>query len=350
LEPQILVIATRVECVFAGAKMSVTTRSAPTSDSEYPYHLVYHDPNSEYRRHVSKSQPKVGSLNNVGYQPGGGNIKVANIHEKWDTTAKVGSLEKANYEPGGGNIKIYHDIGSEYRKRTTRAQPKVESLQKLPYIPSGGNVKVAEFREKYDVTPRIDTRNAGYTSRGGDKVIFHDHNAEYYKHTQRAQPMIGSMDKVNYVPGGGNTRVYQEKLQWKSLPKIGSLEKANYKPGGGMKQIYSDRPRWASDSKIGSLDNSRHQPQGGNVKIFNDKTEWNTSSKINSFENINYKPGYGYIFKENKYERNGVDYDKGLYKRKRWWEGMERQNNREILGFSNKPDSRKNSSESNTSR
>ncbi|XP_064643782.1 microtubule-associated protein 2-like [Lineus longissimus] len=301
--------------------MSLTTRSAPTpADSEYPYHLVYHDPNSEYRRHVNRSQPKVGSLDNVDHQPGGGNIKVANIPPRWDTTAKVGSLEKSNHEPGGGNVKIYHDYSSEYRKRTTRAQPKVGSLEKVAYVPGGGNVRVADIREKYDVTPRIEARNVGYTPRGGEKVIYHDYDAQYNKHTRRAQPMVGSLDRVNYVPGGGNTRVYKEKLQWNSLPKIGSLDNAHHRPGGGTKQVYSDRPRWASDSKIGSLDNAHHQPQGGNVKIYNDNPEWNTTSKIGSFDNINYRPGYGYIFKEKKYEKNGVDYDKGLYKRKRWWE------------------------------
>ena len=38
----------------------------------------------------------------------------------------------------------------------------------------------------------------------------------------------------NYVPGGGDKPIERRKLSWTSKAKIGSLEKANHRPGGGQ--------------------------------------------------------------------------------------------------------------------
>ena len=38
----------------------------------------------------------------------------------------------------------------------------------------------------------------------------------------------------NYVPGGGGKPIERRKLSWTSKAKIGSLEKANHRPGGGQ--------------------------------------------------------------------------------------------------------------------
>ncbi|RNA38044.1 microtubule-associated 4-like, partial [Brachionus plicatilis] len=82
-----------------------------------------------------------------------------------------------------------------------------------------------------------------------------------------AKSKIGSLEKYNYEPGGGQVSIESRPCNWEAKSKIGSLEKANYVPPGGNVKITNYKLNWQARSKIGSLEKANHTPLGGNVKI-----------------------------------------------------------------------------------
>lgn len=57
---------------------------------------------------------------------------------KWDAKPKVGSLDNATYTPGGGDKKI-ETVKLDFKN----AKPKVASKDNLKHQPLGGDVKVS---------------------------------------------------------------------------------------------------------------------------------------------------------------------------------------------------------------
>lgn len=46
---------------------------------------------------------------------------------------------------------------------------------------------------------------------------------------------VGSLDNINHTPGGGQKKIFNAKIDFKSKAssKVGSTEKLNHTPGGG---------------------------------------------------------------------------------------------------------------------
>ncbi|KRZ33514.1 Microtubule-associated protein 4 [Trichinella pseudospiralis] len=70
------------------------------------------------------------------------------------------------------------------------------------------------------------------------------------------------------------------KLEWNVKAKVGSLENAQHKPTTtGRVQIYNRKLNFKNaKSKIGSMDNIKHKPAGGNVKIFEQKVDFKSKA------------------------------------------------------------------------
>jgi hypothetical protein len=102
---------------------------------------------------------------------------------------------------------------------------------------------------------------------------------------------------VNYKPKESQVKIFSKKVEIKNVSsKIGSLEKANYVPSGGNVVIESKPVNWSAKAKIGSLEYaSKYTPQGGNVKIESRKLNWLGQSKIGSLKSANYQPGGGNV-------------------------------------------------------
>ncbi|XP_015918169.2 microtubule-associated protein tau-like [Parasteatoda tepidariorum] len=68
---------------------------------------------------LKEVKSKVGSLANIGHQPGGGKIKIFSekLNFRENAEAKVGSLDNADHVPGGGNVEII-DEKYYYSKKT----------------------------------------------------------------------------------------------------------------------------------------------------------------------------------------------------------------------------------------
>lgn len=106
---------------------------------------------------------------------------------------------------------------------------------------------------------------------------------------------------VNYKPKESQVKIFSKKVEIKNVSsKIGSLEKANYVPSGGNVVIENKPVNWSAKAKIGSLEYaSKYIPQGGNVKIESRKLNWSGQSKIGSLKCANYQPGGGNVKIEN---------------------------------------------------
>lgn len=55
-----------------------------------------------------QAKPKVGSLDNAAYRPGGGDKKIESVKLDFKDKAKpkVGSKENVKHQPGGGVVKV----------------------------------------------------------------------------------------------------------------------------------------------------------------------------------------------------------------------------------------------------
>ncbi|CAF0851382.1 unnamed protein product [Didymodactylos carnosus] len=96
--------------------------------------------------------PKVGSLANINYKPGGGNVVISGDKPKWTANAKVNSLQNANWSPPLPRIAVKSE------KLTWNAEPKIGSMANINYRPGGGSISIRDeqldFRDK--ATPRVD--------------------------------------------------------------------------------------------------------------------------------------------------------------------------------------------------
>ncbi|XP_075463273.1 microtubule-associated protein 2 isoform X3 [Ascaphus truei] len=92
---------------------------------------------------------KVGSIDNIKYQPKGGQIQISS--KKIDLshiTSKCGSLRNIRHRPGGGHVRI-ESVKLDFKEK---AHSKVGSLENARHIPGGGNIKIdsqkLHFREQ----------------------------------------------------------------------------------------------------------------------------------------------------------------------------------------------------------
>lgn len=126
--------------------------------------------------------PKVGSLDNLGHVPGGGDVKIHQESLHWIQKPKVGSLENIHYKPKRGFISIAND------RPIWRAKSKVGSFDNIKYQPKITQGKVLDRRLAWNSSPRV-----------------------------------GSLDNMGHVPGGGNVVIPRWRLRWKARSKVNSL-------------------------------------------------------------------------------------------------------------------------------
>lgn len=128
--------------------------------------------------------------------------------------------------------------------------------------------------------------NASHRASGGN-VKIEDRRLEW--------KTVGRTDarNPNYTPQGGNIKVESRRLAWNATSKVGSLNNAKHKAGGGEKKIFDQRMKVEGKSKVGSTDNMKHKAGGGNVKILHEKVEVKVESKVGSLANVKHKAGGG---------------------------------------------------------
>ncbi|XP_016339522.1 microtubule-associated protein 4-like isoform X1 [Sinocyclocheilus anshuiensis] len=165
-------------------------------------------PSSTPAPDIRNIRSKIGSTDNIKYQPGGGKVtvsqsrtdaqsspsketsqgKVQIVSKKLDyshVTSRLGSKDNIKHVPGGGNIQILSKK-VDLSKVTSKCGSKVN----IKHKPGGGDVK-------------IESR----------KVNFKD----------KAHPKVSSMDNVNHEPGGGRVKAEgaQETAEGSGAPSSG---------------------------------------------------------------------------------------------------------------------------------
>lgn len=164
---------------------------------------------------------------------------------------------------------------------------------------AGKRTPSASSKKKYG----IDSKNTSYKPGGGQVKIFDQ------KVQVKASPRI---DVGGKTPPGSSTSPRKESPRPKPTTpkgpapnvknvtsKIGSLQNASYTPKGGQVKIASKKTDYSSvSSRVGSTANMDHKPGGGEKKtgvkkIESHKLEFKAQSKVGSTDYITHKPGGG---------------------------------------------------------
>ncbi|XP_034028033.1 microtubule-associated protein 4 isoform X2 [Thalassophryne amazonica] len=151
------------------SSMSRTTRanSSTTTTTTTSTSRATARPTTAPAPDIRNARSKVGSTNNMKYQPGGGKItsashnsvaskemnqgKVQILNRKVDVskvTSKCGSKDNLKHKPGGGDVKIEsHKVNFKEKARS-----KVGSMDNVGHSPGGGNVKAEGAQETTEGT------------------------------------------------------------------------------------------------------------------------------------------------------------------------------------------------------
>ncbi|XP_046709669.1 microtubule-associated protein tau isoform X11 [Silurus meridionalis] len=156
-------------------------------------------------------RPKVGSTENIKYQPGGGRVQI--LDKKVDFSnvqARCGSKDNIKHIPGGGKVQIL-----DQKLDLTNVQARCGSKDNMKHTPGGGKVQI--------VHKKIDLSNV--------------------------QAKCGSKDNIHHKPGGGNIEIRSEKLEFKAQSKIGSLDNIGHVARGGQKRIETHKLMFREQAK-----------------------------------------------------------------------------------------------------
>ncbi|MBN3307915.1 MTAP2 protein, partial [Amia calva] len=125
---------------------------------------------------------KIGSTDNIKYQPKGGQIQILN--KKLDFShvqSKCGSKDNLKHTPRGGNVQI-----QTKKIDLSHVTSKCGSLANIRHKPGGGHVRIESV-----------------------KLDFKD----------KAQAKVGSLDNAHHVPGGGHIQIESHKLLFRETAR-----------------------------------------------------------------------------------------------------------------------------------
>ncbi|XP_034549921.1 microtubule-associated protein 2 [Notolabrus celidotus] len=185
-------------------------RTPPKSPATTPKQLrIINQPLPDFKNIKSK----IGSTENIKYQPKGGQIHILN--KKLDFShvlSKCSSQDNLKHSPRGRNVLI-PSVKLDY----SHVQSRCGSLDRRGYAAGGGNVQIQ--------SKKIDLSHV--TSK------------------------CGSLDNIHHRPGGGHVRIESVKLDFKdkAMAKVGSLDNAHHIPGGGRFMIESHRLAFRDHAK-----------------------------------------------------------------------------------------------------
>ncbi|XP_046709671.1 microtubule-associated protein tau isoform X13 [Silurus meridionalis] len=113
-------------------------------------------------------RPKVGSTENIKYQPGGGRVQI--FDQKLDFSnvqSKCGSKDNVKHVPGGGKVQIVHK-----KIDLSNVQAKCGSKDNIHHKPGGGNIEIRSEKLEFKAQSKIGSLdNIGHVARGGQKRI-----------------------------------------------------------------------------------------------------------------------------------------------------------------------------------
>ncbi|XP_041433578.1 microtubule associated protein 2 S homeolog isoform X8 [Xenopus laevis] len=163
--------------LFSEKKVAVL-RTPPKSPSTLKQIRIFHQPLPD----LKNIRSKVGSTDNIKYQPKGGQVKILN--EKIDYTSvqsRCGSKDNITHNAGGGQIQIVSK-----KIDLSHITSKCGSLKNIRHKPGGGHVRIESVKLDFK---------------------------------EKAQAKIGSLDNASHMPGGGNIKIDSQKLNFRDQAK-----------------------------------------------------------------------------------------------------------------------------------
>ncbi|XP_029463775.1 microtubule-associated protein 2 [Rhinatrema bivittatum] len=125
---------------------------------------------------------KIGSVDNIRYQPKGGQVKIQNRRIDFnDIQSRCGSKDNISHYPGGGNIQIVTK-----KIDLSHVTSKCGSLQNIHHRPGGGHVKIESVKLDFK---------------------------------EKAHAKVGSLENAHHMPGGGNIKIDSQKLHFREQAK-----------------------------------------------------------------------------------------------------------------------------------
>ncbi|KAE8299449.1 Microtubule-associated protein 2 [Larimichthys crocea] len=121
--------------------------------------------------------------------------------------SKIGSTENIKYQPKGGQIHILNK-----KLDFSRILSKCSSKDNLKLSPCGGNVLIPSVKLDYShVQSRCGSLDRRGYSAGGGNVLIQNKKIDLSHVTSKC----GSLDNIHHRPGGGNVRIETVKLDFK---------------------------------------------------------------------------------------------------------------------------------------
>uniref|UniRef100_A0A8C5S9B8 Microtubule-associated protein n=1 Tax=Laticauda laticaudata TaxID=8630 RepID=A0A8C5S9B8_LATLA len=153
--------------------------------------------------------------------------------------SKIGSTDNIKYQPGGGKAKIE----KKFTMATRNSEPNISKT-----TPNTAMLSKEGLAKSPNGKVQILSKKANYS---------------------HIQSKCGSKDNIKHVPGGGNVQIQNKKIDFSKVSsKCGSKTNIKHKPGGGDVKIEHQKLNFKekAQAKVGSLDNLGHVPAGGIVK------------------------------------------------------------------------------------
>ncbi|XP_058620812.1 microtubule-associated protein 4 isoform X3 [Onychostoma macrolepis] len=179
---------------------SSTSASATTRSTTRPSSTLAPD--------IKNIRSKIGSTDNIKYQPGGGKVSVSQ--------SRTDAQSSPSKETSQGKVQIVSKK-LDYSHVTSR----LGSKDNMKHVPGGGNVQI--LNKKVDlskVTSKCGSKANIKHKPGGGEVKIESHKVSF---KDKAQPKVGSMDNVNHEPGGGKVKAEgaQETAEGSGAPSSG---------------------------------------------------------------------------------------------------------------------------------
>ncbi|XP_046709660.1 microtubule-associated protein tau isoform X2 [Silurus meridionalis] len=218
-------------------------------------------------------RPKVGSTENIKYQPGGGRVQI--FDQKLDFSnvqSKCGSKDNVKHVPGGGKVQIL-----DKKVDFSNVQARCGSKDNIKHIPGGGKVQILDQKLDFsNIESKCGSKDNIKHVAGGGKVQILDQKLDL----TNVQARCGSKDNMKHTPGGGKVQIVHKKIDLSNVQaKCGSKDNIHHKPGGGNIEIRSEKLEFKAQSKIGSLDNIGHVARGGQKRIETHKLMFREQAK-----------------------------------------------------------------------
>ncbi|XP_033990122.1 microtubule-associated protein 2 [Trematomus bernacchii] len=165
--------------LISGERKIAVVRTPPKSPATTPKQLrIINQPVPDFKNIKSK----VGSIENIKYQPKGGQVLIPNVKLDYShVQSRCGSLDRRGYSARGGNVMIQNK-----KIDLSHVTSKCGSLDNIHHRPGGGHVRIETV-----------------------KLDFKD----------KAQSKVGSLDITQHTPGGTHLPIESQKLMFRDQAK-----------------------------------------------------------------------------------------------------------------------------------